>query len=98
MTTIVRSKEHLKRKFCELKWTNIIKLLSELDLKTYNLHLKLSNYLGAHIWENLEQNKFDFITFHAYKKIQNLGEKFINLQKPKPLETLSNQNQNNVVN
>ena len=51
------------------------KSMTELNLKTYNLHLKLSNYLETHIWENLEQNLIDLIMFHGYKKKTKFGER-----------------------
>ena len=80
----------LERKVLQIEIKKHYKTLSELDLKTYNLHSKLYNYLGTHIWKNLEQ----LVT----KKDEIWGKKFRNLQKPKPSETLSNQNLSNVVN
>ena len=58
----------IKRKIFEIENNKHYKNLSEFDLTTYKLHLKLSNELGSYIWENLEDNLFDLIKFHSLKK------------------------------
>ena len=75
----------LERKVLQIEKNKHYKTLSDLDLKTYHLHLKLANYLGSYIWENLEYNIFDMIAFHSRKKRRNLDKKFRNLKKQMPM-------------
>ena len=96
-----KQQQAAEKKVLELEKHKHYKNLSQIDLKLYSLHLKLTKNLGQIIWENFENNLLSKLNTKMRNKTLKLKKKLNqlcgNVKRPKPKERTNNTN-HNVVN
>ena len=76
-----KAQKAAEKKVIEVEINEHYKTLSDLDLKVYDLHLKLSKELGNEIWHNLEEKFFEILNQKMSIKKNILYKKFNNLRR-----------------